>query len=258
MNVNYRPDLYDVVTPATFGGDVQWYQQKAQRSGGPVLELGAGTGRVTLAIAESGIPIHALDANQEMLDRLAAKLAISAEEVWSRVTLVHDDMRTFDLPEQFALVICPFRAFLHNVTTADRRACLGRVRKHLQPGGRFAFNVFHPSLDYMAQHAGPLKGVWRWVGDFPLPDGGFLVRSEANQYDTVNQIVHSQHRYEEYDADGALARTFLQRLRLAYLYPADIRRMLDDAGFQDVTINGGFTESPHTRDTDELVVEASV
>ena len=111
-----------------------------------MLELGAGTGRVTLAIAEAGIPIHALDSSHLMLRELEAKLATRSEEVRRRVTLVTADMRAFDMPERFALVIAPFRVFLHNLTDADRLACLSRVRHHLRPGGRLAFNVFHPSL----------------------------------------------------------------------------------------------------------------
>jgi hypothetical protein len=84
------------------------------------------------------------------------------------------------------------------------------------------------------------------------------VRSEANRYDTVRQRVHSQHRYEEYGSDGTLRRTFLNRLELAYLYPGDIRRLLEHAGFQSVRIDGGFDGRPFERDADELVVDASV
>jgi SAM-dependent methyltransferase len=256
--VTYRPDLYDAVTPASFQGDVEWYCGKAKESGGPVLELGAGTGRVTLAIARAGVSIHALDRSEAMRDALQAKLAAQPLDVRSRVSLVVADMRTFAVPERFALVIAPFRAFLHNVTESDRVACLQRVRQHLRPGGRFAFNVFHPSLEYMAQHVGPLAGVWRWAGTYPLPGNGFVVRSEANRYDTIRQVVHSQHRYEEYALDGALTQTTLHSLELAYLYPVDIRRLLTEAGFQGITIGGGFGGSELSRDTDELVVEASV
>ena len=176
----------------------------------------------------------------------------------ARVTVVRGDMRTFDVQERFALVIAPFRAFLHNVTEGDQLACLERVRHHLRPGGHFAFNIFHPSLEYMAQHAGPLAGVWRWAGTHARPAGGCVVRTEANRYDTVRQVVHSQHRYEEFAADGTLIQTSLHRLDLAYLYPADVRRLLTQAGFRDITINGGFSGCEVLRDADELVVEASL
>jgi SAM-dependent methyltransferase len=120
---------------------VVWYCRKAEESGGPVLELGASTGRVTLAIAERGIPIHALDANEKMLGGLRTKLATCPPRVQGLVTIVHGDMRTFTLPERFSLVIAPFRAFLHNVTQQERAACLQRVRQRLNPGGHFAFTI---------------------------------------------------------------------------------------------------------------------
>jgi SAM-dependent methyltransferase len=258
MVVSYEPELYDAVTPETFRGDTEWYRRKAKECGGPVLELGAGTGRITLGIAKDGIRIHALDADAAMLDALRRKVADQSREVQERVAVTHGDMREFELSERFALIIAPFRAFLHNVTESDQLACLRRVREHLGPGGRFAFNVFHPSLEYMAQHTGALAGVWRWRGTFQTTDGRCIVRSEANRYDTVRQRVHSQHRYEEYGPDGTLRRTSLHRLELAYLYPADIRRLLAHAGFKSVQIDGGFDGRPFEQDTDELVIEASL
>jgi SAM-dependent methyltransferase len=254
----YQPDLYDLVTPASFRGDAEWYRRKARECGGPVLELGAGTGRITLGIAQDGVPVHALDADPSMLDKLRQKLAGQPQDVRQRVDVTVGDMRAFALAERFALIIVPFRAFLHNLTERDQRACLDRVREHLRPGGCFAFNVFHPSLEFMAQHTGALAGVWRWVNTFPNAGGGFVVRSEANRYDTVRQLIYSQHRYEEYAADGTLRQTSLHQLQLAYLYKADLQRLLQEAGFQAVHMAGGFDGRPFERDTDELVIEATV
>jgi SAM-dependent methyltransferase len=253
----YHPEIYDLITSPSFLGDLEWYRRHARVSGGPVLELGAGTGRVTLAMAGDGIAVHALDASREMLARLQQKLEAAPPDVRSRVTVTHGDMRTFALADRFPLVISPYRAFLHNVTEADRRACLERVRRHLRPGGRFAFNVFHPSLEFMTHHSGALAGTWRWMRTVTRDDGTAIVCSEATRYQTVHQIVESQHRYEEFAPDGTLARTSLLSLRLAYLYPADLRQMLQEAGFTTVRISGGFDGRPVERETDELVVEAT-
>jgi ubiquinone/menaquinone biosynthesis C-methylase UbiE len=254
--MTYQPELYDVVTAPTMQNDVEWYCRQAQQSGGPVLELGAGTGRVTLAIAAAGVAIHALDSDTSMLERLRSKLSAAPADVQARTSVVAGDMRTFDLAERFALIICPFRTFLHNVTEADQLACLARVRHHLRPSGRFAFNVFHPSLTFMSQHAGPLAGVWRWTGNHALPSGGWVVQSEAIRYDTVGQAVHALHRYDVFGATGALERSSVLRLQLAYLYPSEIRRLLETAGFTSITISGGFDGREFTHEGQELVVEA--
>jgi SAM-dependent methyltransferase len=252
----YEPFLYDAVTPGSFKGDLEWYRRKARESGGPVLELGAGTGRITLAIAQDGCPVHALDAHPGMLQALRSKLTALPAELQSRVTIVEADMRGFHLGRQFPLIIAPFRAFLHNLTRDDQLACLRTIYDHLRPGGYFCFNVFHPSLEYMAMHSGALAGVWRWMTTHPLPDGGRIVCSDANRYDTIRQVVHSQQRYEVYDADGNLVRTFLHALEVAFLYPADIRQLLEQAGFAEIRISGGFDGRPLESDKDELVVEA--
>jgi ubiquinone/menaquinone biosynthesis C-methylase UbiE len=256
MSGNYDAELYDLVTPEKIRGDVDWYRGKAKESGGPVLELGAGTGRITLAIAQDGVSICALDAHRGMLAALRRKVDALPEQDQRRITIVEGDMRSFNAGGKFALVIIPFRAFLHNVTTDDQLACLRCAHENLKPGGSLALNVFHPSLEYMAQNAGPLAGVWRLTSTYATSDGGRVVRSDSNRYDTVRQLVDSYLRYEIYDAGGNLTRTFLQQLQLAYLYPADIRRLLEQTGFEDIQISGNFRGRPFESDTDELAIEA--
>ena len=255
--MSYQPDLYDVVTAATLQGDVEWYCDKARLAGGPVLELGAGTGRITIPMAAAGASVHALDVNAGMLAVLRSKLALQPPETQARVTVVHGDMRTFNIAERFMLIVCPFRAFLHNLTETDQLACLSRVRQHLRAGGRFAFNVFHPSLTFMSQHAGAAVGTWRWRGTHALPSGGWVVLSEATRYDTVAQRLHGLQRYDVHSEQGTLERTSTFQVELAYLYPADIQRLLRATGFQDISIKGGFDGREFTRDGEELVVEAA-
>ena len=237
-------------------GDVEWYQRKAVASGGPVLELGAGTGRITIPIAEAGIPITAVDLDEGMLDRLREKAAALAPDARERISVVHDDMRSFTAGVGHALAIIPFRVFLHNLTRDDQLATLRRAYAHLRPGGELALNVFHPSLEYMAANAGAYEGVWRWRTTRKLPVGGFVVYSEASRYNTVEQRLHSMIRTEEFGSDGALQRTNMMDLELAYLYPSDIAGLLEECGFELLRLSGDFAGRRFERDGDELVVEA--
>src|SRR4030095_10691864 len=132
----------------TLQGDVEWYRRKAVESGGPVLELGAGTGRISIPIAEAGIRVSAVDLDGGMLGKLREKVASLHMDVQHRISVHQGDMRTFTLDEQFALIIIPSRAFLHNITRDDQLATLRRAHAHLRPGGELALNVFHPSLEY--------------------------------------------------------------------------------------------------------------
>jgi SAM-dependent methyltransferase len=255
--MDYPPIVYDITTGPSMHGDEAWYRAKAKACGGPMLELGAGTGRITLAIADDGGEIWALDASRAMLDRLEATLASKAEGVRQRVHVVQGDMRTFSLDARFALILIPYRAFLHNLTEADQLACLRQVRHHLRPGGTLAFNVFHPSLEFMAKNSGPLANVWRHASTHPLDSGGCVTVSYAVSYDTPKRLLHAPQRYDEWDAAGTLVRSTLHPLTLTYLFPTDIRRLLADTGFSDVRIYGGFDEGEFSKDDDELVVEAT-
>ena len=237
-------------------GDVEWYRRKAVESGGPVLELGAGTGRVTIPIAEAGVRITALDVDGGMLDKLREKARTLPADAHSRISVHQGDMRTFALHDQFALVVIPFRAFLHNITREDQLDALRRAHTHLRQGGELALNVFHPSLEYMAANAGAYAGVWRWLNTQTHPDGGFVVHSGATRYDTVHQRLESMIRTEEFSPDGSLRGTNMMHLELAYLYASDIASLLAESGFELVRISGDFFGRPFERDGDELVVEA--
>lgn len=252
----YHPEYYDLFHD-DHGGDIFFYRRLAATCGGPVLELGAGTGRVVLPIARSGLEICALDSSAPMLEILHRRLAGEPESVRELVSVVVADMADFDLsPRRFPLVTIPYRAFLHNRTPERQLACLKRCLAHLEPGGLLAFNVFHPSLDEMARSHGANAGRWRWVDEQPTDDGGWILLSEANLYNPGTQQVTARLRYERYDASGALTGTVMERLDLAYLYPGDLRDRLREAGFVEVRVDGGFDGQPFTSDGQELVVQA--
>jgi SAM-dependent methyltransferase len=253
---NYDADIYDVMHPASLKGDIEWYCQKAVASGGPVLELGAGTGRVAIPIAEAGISVTAVDLDGGMLEKLREKVFALPPAVQSRIAVHQADMRKVRVNDRYALVIIPFRAFLHNLTWDDQLAALRCAFEHLKPGGELAFNVFHPSLEFMAANAGAYGGVWRARGTHRLASEGFVVYSDSSRYDTVRQRVSSLIRSEEFDKSGSLVRTHVMDLELAYLYPADITRLLEHSGFELVRISGDFSGRQFERDGDELVVEA--
>ena len=127
--------LYDQVIPYRDRPDVQFFVNAAIESGGPVLEVGCGTGRILIPTARAGITITGLDLSDHMLDVCRADLKEEPREVQERVDLVQGDMRDFVLDQKFALITTPFRPFQHLITTADQIKCLGNIHLHLQPSG---------------------------------------------------------------------------------------------------------------------------
>src|SRR5436305_2285446 len=139
-------ELYDPGS-ASVVEDVDFYLEEARRSGGPLLELGIGTGRIAVPIAADGIRVIGIDSSRAMLDICARRAALAGVQVDLRV----GDLRHPPVVEQVPLVICPFRSLLHMHTDDDRREALASVRNLLHPGGRFGFDGVRPGAEDIAQ-----------------------------------------------------------------------------------------------------------
>ena len=122
--------IYDQVIPYRDRPDVDFFVNAAIESGGPVLEVGCGTGRILIPTARAGISITGLDLSDHMLDVCRADLKEEAREIQERVDLVQGDMRDFILDQKFALITTPFRPFQHMITTVDQIKMPG---KHSRP-----------------------------------------------------------------------------------------------------------------------------
>lgn len=255
MISHYLPYFRDL-SHAAYMGDVEWYTEHACTLGGPVLEIGAGTGRTLLPIARAGVDITGIDRDEGMLSYLRSKLAREPVEVTSHITLQLADMREFGLGKRFSMVTVPYRAFLHNVTRRDQVAAAAMCREHLEPGGLLAMNVFLPSMRYMSRHSGVTDGVWRFGGELEHPEGGRIISSEMSHFDNDHQRILTYLRFEHISEDGHIAETWMQRMELSYLHPGDVRHILTLAGFTDIHIAGGFAGEELMRDGEEMVVTA--
>src|SRR5258707_11379190 len=147
---SFIADYYDE-SPIVKGRlqDVAFYRNAARDFGDPILELGCGTGRITMALAEAGKRITGLDLSERMLERAVKKRAALRVEARERVHLVQGNMAGFDLGEKFRLIIIPFRPFQHLLEVHEQVNCLEGVRKHLPPGGRLVLDVFQTDAQRM-------------------------------------------------------------------------------------------------------------
>src|SRR5260370_17656813 len=142
---SFIADYYDE-SPVVKGRveGVAFYGDGARDFGDPVLELGCGTGRVTMALAQAGKRVTGLDLSERMLERAVKKRAALFTEERERIHLVQGDMARFDLGEKFRLIIIPFRPLQHLLEVKQQTDCLDCVSKHLAPGGRLVLDVVQP------------------------------------------------------------------------------------------------------------------
>src|SRR5438034_8684721 len=136
-------DLYDFAY-GDYSEDTDFYLNLARATGGPILELGAGTGRVAFPLAKAGHRVVGIDTSSSMLAKANEKVKAS-RLARGRLSFIEADMTAFDLDERFALVIVAANTFQHLTLTRDQRACIGRVAAHLQPGGAFTRSVRSPA-----------------------------------------------------------------------------------------------------------------
>jgi SAM-dependent methyltransferase len=200
--------------------DVPFYVTEARRSGGPVVELGVGTGRIAIPIAETGIAVIGVDSSEEMLELCRERaLARGVEEL---VDLRFGDLADPPVAEAVPLVICPFRSFLHLRDDDQRRRALRSVHNLLEPGGRFVFDVFTPKRDDIAEtHR-------RWLEREP----GIFEKAE---WDTRARTLTLAVRDESAEAT----------LELAWRSPAEWRALLEEVGFTVDACYGWFDRTPY-------------
>jgi len=239
--------LYDAASSRLRGssGDAAFYLALARRTGGPVLELGCGSGRVLLPIARTGIECTGLDPSRAMLSRLAKSGPPS------KLRLVHGRMQDLDLPgERFALIFSAFRAFQHLLTVEEQLSCLAAVKRHLAPGGLFAFDVFAPKLDRIAVFEEPEAPEVRWKdGDTEV------VRLTSVKRNPATQVMKVTFRHE-LSRPGRPPESRTVSTKLRYLFRYEVEHLLARAGFSDIEIFGGFDRRPYDYFSGETVVVA--
>jgi SAM-dependent methyltransferase len=181
--------------------DVTFYRELARRRGAArILELGAGTGRITVPLARDGRYVVALDQSAAMLARLGERVARLPPAVAARITPVSGDLRSFAVGGRFPLVIAAFNVLEHLYTRGEVAACLERVAAHLTPDGAFVFDVQLPDLAWLLRD--PTK---RWARTrFTDPTTGRTMYYSTNHdYDPVSQIALIRLYYEAADEPPA-------------------------------------------------------
>ena len=143
-----HPALYDSLLPV--GAHLPYYVDLARQHAGAVLELACGTGQLAVPIATAGFPTVGLDLSAAMLTAARER----ATRANAAVEFVHSDMRRFDLGRRFPFIFIARNSLLHLTATEDILATFAAVRRHLAPGGTFAFDVFTPAPGILARPAG--------------------------------------------------------------------------------------------------------
>jgi SAM-dependent methyltransferase len=235
-------DLYDYFPAYRQRQDVGFFVEAARQSGGPVLEVGCGTGRVLLPTARAGIEITGLDLSMPMLGVCQKRLAEEPEEVRARVQLVQGDMCAFAIDRTFRLATIPFRPFQHLLTVEDQLACLSRIHNHLERGGRLILDIFNPMIESLSRQN--LGEEISEGPDFTMPDGRQVVRYyRVISRDLFNQINHIELIYYVTHPDGRKER-LVHAFPMRWLYRFEAEHLLKRTGFNVEHLYADYDKSP--------------
>jgi SAM-dependent methyltransferase len=251
---SFIADYYDE-SPIVKGRlqDVAFYRDAAREFGDPVLELGCGTGRITMALAEAGKRVTGLDLSERMLERAVKKRAQLRVEARERVHLVQGDMTQFDLGERFRLIIIPFRPFQHLLEVRQQIDCLECVRKHLAAGGRLILDVFQTDAERMHD---PVHMREMPVTEYQTADGRQVRISErvaafhrAEQRNDVEMIFSIRHK------DGR-QESLVFAWPLRYFFRYEVEHLLVRCGFRVTALYGNFDRTAIGDDSPEMIFAA--
>jgi SAM-dependent methyltransferase len=209
--------------------DVSFYVEEALESGGPVVELGVGTGRIAIPTAGAGIDVIGVDSSQGMLDVCAEQARRAGVD--ARLDLRLGDLLRPPVDERVPLVTCPFRAYLHLVDDEERAAGLRAAHDLLLPAGRLVFDVFAPGSDDIAETDG------RWIEREP----GIYERAD---WDLQAQVLTLSVKNEASEST----------MTLSWLEPARWQALLAEAGFDVEAVYGWFDRRPYAGGEDTVFV----
>ncbi len=249
--------LYDAVY-AEWSDVAFWARMTAAQCGGPLLELGCGTGRVLLLLARAGRAVTGIDLAAHMLERCRVKLQAEPPEIRDRVTLLEADMTSFDVDDRFAQIYCSCGTFHHLITRQRQLACLERCERHLLPGGRLVLDLFNavPASGNAGGDEPADTGVD--AEDFALPDGR-RVRYFATVVDGDAALPWNECEvaYEILGPDGTTSR-LTEAFPMRFVSRAELEDLLDDTGFQIEALYGDHDLSAYAENSPGMIVVAAL
>jgi len=233
-------EIYDLYVTADY--DVPFFLAETAKAEGPVLELTAGTGRLSLPLARAGVRLTCVDGSPGMLAVLSRKL----KERGLHAEVRRADVCELELEMSFALAILPFQAFMEIVGQERQRRALGAVFAALDAGGRFICTLHNPAV-----RRAQVDGVLRVVGRFPTPDGSLVVSGFENG---GQPVVTRLQFFEIFGDDGHLRSKQLLPMEFELIEKDSFESMAQDAGFRIVELYGSYDRSPFDADRSPVMI----
>lgn len=229
--------------------DLPFYLNLAQRTGGPVLDVGTGTGRVAFALAKAGHSVVGIDSSPAML-QLARRKARGT--LAQRVRFIQADMTSFSLNEQFPLVLVTVNTFCHLLTREEQSQALSRLREHLTPDGLLVIGFQNPYLWALDTQQHQVLLQW----ERPGPGKAKQTFNNSSAWSDLARQVRHIHLWYDVAGFGAILQRYSTTLSLRWCYRFELELLLEQHGLKAEQWYGSYDLEPYTEESPLLMVMA--
>jgi SAM-dependent methyltransferase len=221
-------------------GDLDLYLALASRTGGPILELAVGSGRLAVPLAEAGYDVTGVDLDPAMVAR--ARRRADASDAKPRLTFVEADLVDLALPDagRFRLAFLALNSLLVLPTRSAQRAALRTLASHLAPGGLAVVDIWIPDAEDLARYDGRI--ILEWPREDP-ETGAIVTKSGSAQHDAATATVSLTTIFEE-ARQGEPLRRWLRRDQMRLVSADDLREFAEDAGLVVELLAGDYDLGP--------------
>ena len=243
---------YDLIYGAAAATAVDFFVGFATEFGGPVLELGAGTGLIAWPIAAAGFDVVAVDLSLTMLDLAENKRSQYPNAVGGRISFIQGDMADLHLDQAFGTVIVPGSSFQHLTTRDAQHAALKVMFNHLEPGGGLVLSLLEPD----PLHCIPGARLPDIVQTFEDPLSGHRLKRmfRDRKTDAAGEVLHETIQMEQIDREGDIVDAEESSWSLRWSHQSEIRNLIRDSGFEVVAQFSDYDGAPPGRGSEQIWV----
>jgi|GEM_PF-2936664 len=241
--------------------DIPFYVDLAKQAKGPCLELGAGTGRISLPLLRAGVSLAMIERSMPLREKLCQTLIQHdflkpGQTASQQARVLGQDFLEFNSGPEYALVIAPFHCLSHVLNTRDLVSLFKRIRQWIKPQGLFAFDIPYPDLEQFLLNPKEKYPIEQFSG----PDDTHYFYSEVFNYLPFEQIQYVSGYYDvmdnEHDKQGdpLHEKSFVLPLVQRHYFPQEIRFILESCGYHVHLHAGGFDKKPLCADARSQVI----
>ena len=253
MGIDIRSDAaryydYCPVTP----DDLPFYIQHLPSPQAKVLELGCGTGRITIPLSRHCAFVRGFDLSEAMIAICREKL--QKENVpLTKVNVDVGDITDLDLGQEYDFIIAPYRVFQNLETDDEVNGYFHTVRRHLAPQGRCILNVFNPKWDRETLSKRWCSEEENLDWEVMIEGGKVACYDKRVRMDKEKMILYPELVYRKYENDVPVDEAILKIVMRCY-YPQEFEALIEDRGFEIIDRWGGYAGEPYGEGT-ELVIQ---